>query len=215
MGMNYRFIFVLGSLLFCGIGGHTQKVQSLKDIKKMMENAREINSLPCLLVMTNYDTTWGKSLEWKWNKKTNGGEWNIDGTIIREDSVMFYQDNEGFHKISYIKIGKARIADDQARIIKGKIDVFVSNWKSRGTGPTFDPSSGYVPGTDSHTGSQYFIRKKTIPILVTYGNLKEYVSDNKAASAQYVIEFGAGKKPEDSINDWGAIDRVIEIYNKQ
>ena len=220
---NRAIIFFIFSLS-CFFTGYAQ---SLRDIKKMMVEAREPGSLPCMVIGTGYDTTWGNDLEWKWNNKSNEGEYHVGGKVFREDSILFYQDKKGFHSIVRYESEKGKIAENCARIIKGNIDVFVSNWDFISTHSTFNPGiipgtnnidlskAGNEPGTGRYSPSLYFIRKKAgTPFLVTYRSLKEYISDNIAALAQLNSEFNSGDDPNKAIIYWGKLKSVFDFYNQ-
>jgi len=226
MGKKIIITFTFSFYCFCV---NAQKPQKLKEIHKMMKQAREIDSLPCIVIIAKKDTTWGKDLDWKWNKKEKIGEYHIDGKVFRTDSVFFYQDKDGFHSLSTTKFKKGLIHWDRARIIKGKIDVFVDNWESRGSGSSFNPTTtnssgatgpmdpskpaGYSGG--SYSPSSYFIRKTGTPNLVSYNLLKRYVSDNPVALARFNLEFKAGEEGKDyQISNWEKIKAVLEIYNQ-
>jgi hypothetical protein len=180
----------------------------------MKKTAREINALECMLVLSHADTVFGSTLKMKYNKKKKQREWHLDDKVYMDDSTYNYQDEDGFHLLWHLKSQSGKSTMDLARILKGNIDLFVSNWNVRGSGSQYDPKKGYLPGTGFKVTQQYFFRKgDSRTTNVSYGGLKDYISDNKAALAQYKIEFGASNPANKIIEDWKAIIRVIEIYN--
>ena len=141
--------------------------------------------------------------------------------MFKEDSILFYQNKNGFHSILRYESEKGKIAENCARIIKGNIDVFVDNWDYISTHSTFNP--GIIPGTNnidppvkgSYSSSLYFMRKKAgTPTLVTYRSLKEYISDNNAALAQLNSEFKSVDDPNKAITYWEKLKSVFDIYNR-
>ncbi len=197
----------------------------------MMKDARETDGSVCMVVAVRNDTARGNDLDWKWNKKKDEGEYHIGGKIVSQDSVFYYQDEDGFHALSHYKTAKNRYNLNKARILKGKIDMFMSNWKPETNRSNFnhgvndgsgkltglDPNKpiGYTQGSSNPSKPQYFIRKAAgAPDLVTYGKLKEFISDNSDALKQYIKEFGKGEDQKEAITDWEKIKAVLDIYNQ-
>ncbi len=199
----------------------------------MMEEARAIASLPCFVITTGNDTTWGKDIEWKWNKKLKIGEYHVDEKVFRQDSIFFYKDKDGFYSLTHFTRGKKVYNIKWARIINGKTEVFINNWTPTGSGSTFNPAVtsssgqrtgldpskpiGYSGGSSSSSGLLYFIRKggeKSTPVLLTYKILKVQLEDNKAALAQFNAEFSGIEDQESPITNWGKIKSVLDIYNQ-
>jgi hypothetical protein len=107
----------------------------------------------------------------------------------------------------------------------------MSNWKPETNRSNFNPAVtsrsgertgldpnkpiGYQPGSSNPSRPQYFVRKTAgSPVLVTYGKLKELISDNSAAVEQYNKEFTKAVNLSEAINDWEKIKSVLDIYNQ-
>lgn len=232
--MKKRIIIaaIFGLLSFC-YKGFAQKNPKLKDVKNMMEDARAVGSLPYFVIAAGNDTTWGKDIEWKWNKKLKIGEYHLDEKVFRQDSIFFYQDKDGFYSLMHRTRGKEVSSIKWARIINEKAEVFINNWTPTGSGSTFNPAVtgssgqrtgldpnkpiGYSGGSSSSSGLQYFIRKagaKSTPVLLTYKTLKEQLGDNKAALAQFNAEFSDVEDQENAITHWGKLKSVLDILNQ-
>ncbi len=229
--MKNKILIILISSLFCLNAAYSQRILPLKEVRKMMEDSRIIDSLPCLIKTAHKDTIWGSDIDWEWNKKKKITEWHLDRDVYADDSVFYYQDKDGFHALLHFKLDAGKFSDkwteDLARIVKGKMEVFITNWDSRGTSSTFNPGftpgsnkldpskAGYVPGSGGYSPSQYYIREKNGKLtFLTYGILKEFISDNAAALALYNAEVKANENPNKTFTDWKILKSILEIYNQ-
>ncbi len=213
----------------------SQKQIKLKEIKDLMESSRVAGPLPCMAVLKGGDTVWGKKIDWKWNKKLDAGEWHVDDQEYHEDSVVLYQDKDGLYTyLTFIFSSEGKVKEryktKMARIMKGKIDLYVTNFDTRGKGSAYNPvvinssrqrsgldpnrPTGYIQGTSVRVTSQYYVRQDGRLEFLTYGKLKEIIAGHPEALKTYKTEFSSPEHPDKSITDWDALKKVLEVYNQ-
>ena len=220
--MKNKIIATIICCLFCLFQVNAQKIISLTEIRKRMKSNRETNSLPCMLVLKDGDTLWGNKIEKKWNRKIEEGEWHLDEHVVNEEEVFYYQDKDGLHGILHLGTsGSKSYKIDMVKIVKGKINLFASNWKTRVTDTRFasdetrrDISKPREYTFVSYSFPQYYFQSKNRLFQLTYGSFKEIIADNSDALALYNATFSSSENPDKAVTNWEAIRKILEVYNK-
>src|SRR5688572_25081468 len=115
--LHMKHVIFITCFMFLVAGLQAQRI-SIAEMKKLMKEAKDQDSLPCKIFVRGVkDTIWGKKLDWEWNKKTKTGEWHMDDRAFVEDSVFFFQDERGYHRVLYYRTtAKSKHVERVARI---------------------------------------------------------------------------------------------------
>jgi len=190
-------------------------VMSYKELNNYAEAAKE-PGLECFVVYINGDTLKGNELKKKHNKITGKVVWSLDGKEISIKDVHSYQDSEGY------RIGRRYWnknyydGTEYARILKGDVSLFASHYDdSRLTQSYSSSTNAWKTKTTGGGHTTFYLQTNGMIVPLTYISLKGIMSDDLAAYNQMNLEFGEKGKPDRELNDYRALIRILNIYNRK
>ena len=162
--------------------------------------------LSCFVVYKNGDTIKGKELTTKHNRWSGKDTWRMDEKEISSKNVSVFQDQYGY----YIE------GSNFIKMYTGKIELYGIQTDNTKIGSYYSQSSGKLgPVSSGSVSTQFYMKKGDWFTMPTYKEIMRLVQDNPAALAQFHQEFPSGKKPNNVLNDYRAILRILKVYDSQ
>ena len=199
------------TIIFFGIGilmiscGKHIYVMSYKELNGHALSARE--SRPkAFVVYNNGDTLKGNVLKKKRNVISGKDTWTLDGKDIPLESIHSYQDEFGYRLGNY------------SRIVKGKLSMYAHQVDDTRIITNYSESSKtFKSQTVGRIETTFYMGFDQNIKVITYNSLKETMQDCQPAMNQIKTELDGGmfkKRPTYPVNDYRALIRIFEIFNK-
>ena len=176
-----------------------------KEINGYAANAREVRP-QAFVVYENDDTIKGAVLKKRRNIVSGKDTWALDGKDVPLEHIHSYQDEHGYRIGNY------------SRMLKGKLSMYVFQVDNTRLVTNYSESSKtYVSKMTGSTETTFYMSPDQNIQLITCNSLTQMMKDCQPAIKQIATEFAGGrwqKNPSIAINDYRALIRVFNIYNK-
>jgi hypothetical protein len=212
---------------------HAQHVYMMnyKELTQYAKEARE-PAYESFVEYLNGDTLKGADLKKQHNYLNGKEKWAMNGIRINLDSVMAYQDEDclrlvrhdtsGYKEKYLWQIGKKAqpniVVSEFTRIFRGKINLYADQVDNSRTTTTYNSNTNsYQSTTTGGVHTSFYLGRGDQIRWVTLESLKNEMQDCSAALTQIDQEFKETywyKHPKGNINDYRALIRICEVYNK-
>ena len=145
-------------------------------------------------------------LKKKRNAISGKATWTLDGKDIPLENIHSYQDELGYRLGNY------------SRILKGKLSMYAHEVDNTRIITNYSESAKtFKSQTVGRMETSFYMALDQNIKLITYNSLKEMMKNCQPAMNQIATELDGGmfkKRPTVPVNDYRALIRIFEIFNK-